>query len=146
MSIEIQTVLGRVSGGEDLSLEAMAQVVDSIMQGTWTDDQIALLLNALKQKGETVQEVAGAARALRSHMTPIRTHGVAESCNLCIHLLDRGKEPACVAKCKEIDVNAIEVGDLKNKTSKVSEQIRKHSPKRLREDLHTEPKVYYVGL
>ncbi len=36
--------------------------------------QIALLLTALAAKGETVEEVAGAALAMRRHMTPIRSH------------------------------------------------------------------------
>lgn len=77
---------------------------------------------------------------------PKRSHGVAESCNLCAHLLDRGKEPACVAACKKKGPGAIAVGDLNDPESEVSKLIKKHSPKRIREDLGTEPKVYYVGL
>ncbi len=69
-----RSVLGRISGGEDLALAEMSAVVDTIMQGRWSDDEIALLLNALRQKGETVEEIAGAAAALRRHMTPIRTN------------------------------------------------------------------------
>lgn len=67
------SVVGRVSGGENLTMDEMAAVIDSIMQGEWDDDSIALLLNALRQKGETVDEIAGAAMALRKNMTPIRT-------------------------------------------------------------------------
>jgi len=77
---------------------------------------------------------------------PKRSHGVAESCNFCAHLLDRGQEPACVAACKKKGVGALTVGDLDDPESEVSKLIVAHSPKRLREDLGTEPKVYYIGL
>jgi anthranilate phosphoribosyltransferase len=63
----------RVSRGEDLSMDEMSAVVDTIMQGRCPDEEIARLLLALREKGETVAEVAGAARAMRGHMTPIRT-------------------------------------------------------------------------
>ena len=72
----------RVSAGTDLSLQEMADVVDAIMGGRWTDDEIARLLQALRDKGETVEEIAGAAMAMRKHMTPIRTGrpGVVDTC------------------------------------------------------------------
>jgi anthranilate phosphoribosyltransferase len=74
VSDEVRAILGRVSGGEDLALHEMARVIGSIMQGEWSDRDIALFLNALRHKGETVEEIAGAAAALRQQMTPIRTH------------------------------------------------------------------------
>jgi anthranilate phosphoribosyltransferase len=64
--------LGRLSGGEGLSLEEMAEVIDRVMQGACAQEQIALLLTALAAKGESVEEIAGAAQAMRKHMTPIR--------------------------------------------------------------------------
>src|SRR5207253_2626587 len=36
--------------------------------------EIGLFLTALRAKGETVEEVAGAASALRAHMTPIKSN------------------------------------------------------------------------
>ena len=57
-------------------MQEMSEVVDLIMQGKWGDDEIAQFLDALRIKGETVAEVAGAAQALRRHMTPIRTSRV----------------------------------------------------------------------
>jgi anthranilate phosphoribosyltransferase len=66
-------LLGRVVGGEGLSQEEMAAVMGEIMQGRWKDEEIALLLTGLRAKGETIDEIAGAALALRRHMTPIRT-------------------------------------------------------------------------
>lgn len=69
----MHAILGRVSGGEDLTMQEMSDVVDSIMQGRWPDAEIALLLTALSAKGESVAEIAGAAQALRKHMTRIAT-------------------------------------------------------------------------
>ena len=68
-NVVIEEVLGRVSAGEDLSMAEMADTIGSIMQGEWGDAQIAVLLTALRSKGETVAEVAGAAMAMRAHMT-----------------------------------------------------------------------------
>jgi anthranilate phosphoribosyltransferase len=73
MPHEISTIVGRVAGGSDLSLDEMSSAIDSIMRGEWSEDEIGLLLTALAAKGETVDEVAGAASAMRRHMTPIRS-------------------------------------------------------------------------
>ena len=78
----IEAVLGKVSGGQDLSRGEMASALDGIMSGQWSEPQMALFLTALHHKGETVQEIAGAAAALRQHMTPIRTRrtGLVDTC------------------------------------------------------------------
>ena len=78
----MQDILTRIYGGEHLPLTEMAQVVDTIMQGKCRDEDIAALLLALREKGETVEEIAGAAQAMRQHMTPIRTSrpGVIDTC------------------------------------------------------------------
>jgi anthranilate phosphoribosyltransferase len=73
MSHEFAPLLGHVAGGGNLSFEEMSAAFDAIMRGQWTDDQIALLLTALAAKGETVDEIAGAADAMRRHMTTIRS-------------------------------------------------------------------------
>lgn len=70
----IKELLGQVSGGNDLTMEEMAAAIDAIMQGGVSDEEIGLLLMALRHKGETVDEIAGAAQAMRKHMTPIETH------------------------------------------------------------------------
>lgn len=66
-------ILGRVTGGENLSMDEMAEAIDAVMRGTIEEARVALLLTALRTKGETVDELAGAARAMRNHMTPVRT-------------------------------------------------------------------------
>jgi anthranilate phosphoribosyltransferase len=73
MRDDIPKLLGRVAGGDHLSLEQMTAAIDAIMRGEWSDAQIGLLLTGLAAKGETVDEIAGAALAMREHMTPIRS-------------------------------------------------------------------------
>ncbi len=70
---DFDAYLGRVSAGESLTMDEMTTVIDHIMQGGCDENRIAMLLTALHHKGETVEEVAGAAAALRRHMTCIPT-------------------------------------------------------------------------
>jgi anthranilate phosphoribosyltransferase len=67
------SLLARAVAGRDLSFDEMSTAVDGIMRGRWAEDQIADFLLSLRRKGETVDEVAGAAAAMRRHMTPIRS-------------------------------------------------------------------------
>jgi anthranilate phosphoribosyltransferase len=69
----ITETLGRLAAGENLSLSETTATFDAVMEGRLTEEQIALLLTALRAKGETDEEIAGAATSLRKHMTPIRT-------------------------------------------------------------------------
>jgi molybdopterin-containing oxidoreductase family iron-sulfur binding subunit len=77
---------------------------------------------------------------------PKRSHGVAEACTLCAHLLEKGEKPACVAKCEKVGVGALHVGDLNDPESNVSTLIASMPVSRIRPDLGTEPKVHYIGL
>jgi len=77
---------------------------------------------------------------------PKRSHGVAESCNLCVHRLDKGLLPACVEKCQAIGAGALMVGDINDPESDIYRAIAAGGVRRLKEDLGTEPKVYYIGL
>ena len=54
-------------------MEDMAAAIDAVMRGEIDEPRIALLLTALRAKGETVDELAGAAAAMRTHMTPVRS-------------------------------------------------------------------------
>ena len=64
---------GRVSGGDDLSMNEMSDAIHLIMDGKCEENEIGLLLMALRAKGETIDEVAGAADAMRRHMTKIQS-------------------------------------------------------------------------
>lgn len=78
----IEATIGRIAGGENLSLEEMFQAIEAIMSGHCNDQEIGLLLTGLRMKGETVEEIAGAAKALRQHMTPLRSSrkGLLDTC------------------------------------------------------------------
>jgi anthranilate phosphoribosyltransferase len=72
MPDDFTSLLGSVSAGEDLSLDRMSAAMNALMSGACDEGQIGLFLTALAAKGETAHEIAGAARAMRDHMTPIR--------------------------------------------------------------------------
>src|SRR5580765_7747216 len=67
----IRDAISRVCGGKDLTADEMASVAGEIMDGRATAAQIGGLLAALRLKGETVDEIVGAARAMRARMTPV---------------------------------------------------------------------------
>ncbi len=58
--------------GKDLGRSLMQQVMDEIMEGQATDAQKGAFLTALRMKGETVEEIAGAAHVMREKATSIR--------------------------------------------------------------------------
>lgn len=59
---------GKICSGENLTQQEMAEAVAAIMAGGLDEGLLAVFLTALHEKGETVEEVAGAAQALRRHM------------------------------------------------------------------------------
>lgn len=65
--------IDRVASGEDLTAETSSEVLDEIMSGRVGDAQTAGFLIALRTKGETAAELAGLARAMRSHALPVNT-------------------------------------------------------------------------
>jgi anthranilate phosphoribosyltransferase len=58
---------------QDLSEEAMAEMISAIFSGEVTDAQIGAFMGALATKGETFAELAGAARAMRRKAVRIQT-------------------------------------------------------------------------
>ncbi len=78
----IEATLGRLAAGENLSMEEMSATIEAVVAGRCATGEIGVLLTALRAKGETCQEVAGAAAALRRHMTRIGTRqsGVIDTC------------------------------------------------------------------
>ncbi|RJQ42627.1 MAG: anthranilate phosphoribosyltransferase [Nitrospiraceae bacterium] len=58
--------------GKDLSEHKMIGAMKDIMEGNATDAQIASFLTALRIKGETVEEITGAARVMREKVTKIK--------------------------------------------------------------------------
>jgi anthranilate phosphoribosyltransferase len=68
----IQQVLADLLDGNDLSRERSREVMDEIMRGDATQAQIGGFLVALRLKGETADEIAGCAEAMRAHVLPVR--------------------------------------------------------------------------
>lgn len=73
--LSYRDILGNVVAGNDLSREQAHAAFSEIMDGKWSEAQIAGLLVALAAKGESVEEIAGAATAMREHVTPIDACG-----------------------------------------------------------------------
>lgn len=78
----IREATRQVVDGQSLDQQQMTEVVDGIMQGNCKSGEISSLLVALYEKGESVEELAGAAMAMRKHMTPIQTRreSVVDTC------------------------------------------------------------------
>ena len=68
--------------------------------------------------------------------------GVVGKCTWCVHRVDKGLLPACVANCP---VSALVFGDLDDPKSDVSKRLRQKDSFRLLEEIGTQPRVYYVG-
>ena len=68
----IRKAIARIVEGENLSEGEMIEVMNQIMSGECTPAQIGSFITALRMKGETVEEITGAARVMRDHATPIR--------------------------------------------------------------------------
>jgi anthranilate phosphoribosyltransferase len=69
----MKSALQMVIGGGTLSLEEAEAVMGKIMAGEASDAQIAGLLTALRMRGETVEEIAGFVRAMRSYARKVET-------------------------------------------------------------------------
>jgi anthranilate phosphoribosyltransferase len=67
----IQEALARLLDGQDLSREEARDVMGAVMAGEATQAQIGGLLVALRVKGETADEIAGCAEAMRAHVLAV---------------------------------------------------------------------------
>ena len=68
----IQSAIAELMDGRDLSQEGARDVMRSIMDGEATPGQIGAFLVALRIKGETADEIAGCAEAMREHVLVVR--------------------------------------------------------------------------
>lgn len=67
----IKKFIAKVVRGENLTEDEMATAMDEIMTGSATEAQIGAFITALRLKGETVDEITGAARTMRAKATKI---------------------------------------------------------------------------
>jgi anthranilate phosphoribosyltransferase len=68
----IQQALQHVLDGRDLTREETREVMSEIMAGEATPAQIGGFLVGLRAKGETADEIAGCAEAMRAHVLAVR--------------------------------------------------------------------------
>jgi anthranilate phosphoribosyltransferase len=68
----VQQALARLLDGHDLSRDEARAVMNEIMEGEATPAQIGGFLVALRLKGETADEIAGCAEAMREHVLIVR--------------------------------------------------------------------------
>lgn len=68
----IKDAISKVVLRQDLLETEMIEVMNQIMGGEATPAQVGAFITALRMKGETIEEITGAARVMRDHATPIR--------------------------------------------------------------------------
>ncbi|MBI4970016.1 MAG: anthranilate phosphoribosyltransferase [Rhodospirillales bacterium] len=68
----MKTLLGRLAQGATLAEAEAEEAFDIIMSGDATPAQIGAFLMALRLRGETVEEIAGAAKAMRAKMLRVK--------------------------------------------------------------------------
>jgi anthranilate phosphoribosyltransferase len=68
----IQLALARLLEGASLERAEAREVMGAIMRGEATPAQIGAFLVALRAKGETADEIAGCAEAMREHVVAVR--------------------------------------------------------------------------
>ena len=67
----MESALAQLLDGHDLTRAETRRVMDTIMSGGATPAQIGGFLVALRLKGETADEIAGAAEAMRDHVVAV---------------------------------------------------------------------------
>src|SRR5438477_12552544 len=72
-NIDLREMTMRLVGGENLSRTEAADFLDALLDRATTDTQIAAALIALTAKGETVDELAGMAEAMRRRASPLHS-------------------------------------------------------------------------
>ena len=72
--MKFQTALSQLVSGEDLPREVMREVMMTVMTGEASPAQIGAMLVALRMKGESIDEITGAAEVMRELVTPVEVH------------------------------------------------------------------------
>jgi anthranilate phosphoribosyltransferase len=78
---DFKALLGVAATGKPLTAEQAELAFDAMMSGNATPSQMGGFLMALRVRGETVEEITGAVRAMRAKMTPIEAPlGAIDTC------------------------------------------------------------------
>lgn len=81
--VEAARFLRKFTSGETLSEEESRGLFDDIMEGGVEPLMLAAMMGAMATRGETVEELVGAARAMRSRVTRVRVPGGREAIDTC---------------------------------------------------------------
>lgn len=68
----IENIIRQLAAKQDISFKEAEDAVNEIMSGTVSPAKTAAFLTAMAMKGETPEEIAGAAEGMRAHATPVR--------------------------------------------------------------------------
>lgn len=80
MNTALQPIFKTLQSGEKLTADVMAQAMAIIMDGEATDSQIGAFLAMLSMRGETAEELTGAAQILRQKAHTISAPDLAMDC------------------------------------------------------------------
>ncbi len=77
----------------------------------------------------------------KEHMP--RGKGTVEACTMCVHKVDKGELPACVAS---VNSDAVIFGDLYDANSKINQTLKRVQSTQIRADLNLNTGVRYSGI
>ncbi len=77
----------------------------------------------------------------KEHMP--RGKGTVEACTMCVHKVDKGEAPACVAS---VNSDAVIFGDLYDASSKINQTLKTIQSAQIRADLNLNTGVRYSGI
>ena len=72
-NLELRRLTERLMRGENLARSEAADFLNELLSPPATDAQVAAALTVLAAKGETVEELAGMAEAMRNRATPVHS-------------------------------------------------------------------------
>jgi len=75
-----------------------------------------------------------------------RGKGTVESCTMCVHRVDEGRQPACVEACSDTAGGAMLFGDLNDPESEISKRIASYPTVEIRADLDLDTGVRYRNI
>ncbi len=71
METETDNLIDTVLAGRDLRRDEMSQVLEGFMAGDLSDDRVEQFLVAMADRGETTEEIVGAATVMRRHVVRV---------------------------------------------------------------------------
>ena len=83
MSEHFRHCLNNLSNGNNISFDDMSSLMNELMTGNLTQAQIASILIAIKIKGESIDEISGAASVMREHSNKVKVEDTKHLVDTC---------------------------------------------------------------